>query len=81
MLVSEQIRAARALLGWSARELAERTGLHITTVQRLESGSGPISGNIRSIRRIHSALEAAGTEFIDDYDGPGVRLRAGDNTN
>ena len=74
MLVCEQIRAARALLGWSARELAERSGLHITTVQRMETGSGPISGNIRSIRRIENAFEAAGAEFIDDIDEPGVRL-------
>ena len=80
MLVSEQIRAARAILGWSARELAERAGLHITTVQRMENGSGPITGNIRSIRRIEEALEAAGAEFIDEYDEPGVRLRAAENS-
>ena len=76
MLVSEQIRAARALLGWSARELAERSGLHITTVQRMEKGSGPIAGNNSSIRWIQEALETAGAEFIDDYEEPGVRLRA-----
>ncbi len=64
MLISEQIRAARALLGWSARELADRTGLHSTTVQRMEAGSGLVNGNIRSIRRIQEALEAAG---ITDY--------------
>lgn len=80
MLVSEQIRAARALLGWSARELAERAGLHITTVQRMETGRGPVSGNIRSIRRIQEALEAAGAEFIDDLKEPGVRLRASENS-
>ena len=80
MLASEQIRAGRALLGWSARELAERAGLHITTVQRMETGRGPITGNIRSIRRIQEALEAAGTEFIDDLKGPGVRLRASANS-
>lgn len=79
MLVSEQIRAARALLGWSARELAERAGLHITTVQRMETGQGPVSGNIRSIRRIQEALEAAGTEFLDDNREPGVRLRLSEN--
>lgn len=80
MLISEQIRAARALLGWSARELAERAGLHITTVQRMENGCGPVNGNIRSIRRIQEALEAAGADFIDDDRGPGVRLRAPENT-
>ena len=80
MLVSEQLRAARALLGWSARELAERAGLHITTVQRMETGSGPVNGNIRSMRRIQEALEAAGVEFIDDPKEPGVRLLIVENT-
>ena len=75
MLVSVQIRAARALLGWSARELAERSGLHITTVLRMEKGNGPISGNISSIRWVQEALEAEGAYFIDDYEEPGVRLR------
>ena len=80
MLISEQIRAARALLGWSARELADRAGLHITTVQRMEAGRGPVNGNIRSIRRLQEALEAAGAQFIDDDREPGVRLRASDNS-
>jgi transcriptional regulator with XRE-family HTH domain len=76
MLVCEQIRAARAFVGWSARELAERAGLHITTVQRMETGSGPVIGNISSIRRVQEALEAAGAEFIDDIEKPGVSLHA-----
>ena len=80
MLIREQIRAARALVGWSAGKLAKRAGLHITTVQRMENGSGPVSGNIRSIRRIQDVLESAGTEFIDDVREPGVRLRATKNS-
>lgn len=81
MLVGEQIRAARALLGWSARELAERAELHITTVQRMENSRGPVTGNIRSIRRIEEALETAGAVFVDDDRGSGVCLRASENTN
>ena len=80
MLIRQQIRAARALLGWSARELADRAGLHITTVQRMEMGRGPVNGNIRSIRRLQEALEAAGAQFIDDDREPGVRLRASENS-
>lgn len=76
MLVSEQVRAARAFLGWSARELAERADLHITTVQRMEKGNGAITGNISSIQRVQGALESAGAEFFFDDYGPGVRLRA-----
>lgn len=75
MLFKEQIRAARALLGWSAQELAERSGLHITTVQRMEKGEGMITGNVSSIRWVQEALEDAGAYFIDDREEPGVRLR------
>ena len=80
MLLSAQIRAARALLGMSARALAERAELHITTVQRMEKGNGPVTGNIRSIRRIQLVLEASGAVFIDDDDEPGVRLRGRENS-
>ena len=76
MLICNQIRAARGLLRWSARELAEQAGLHITTVQRIENGNGSVSGNMSSIRRIQEALEEGGIEFIDNIDGPGVRLRS-----
>ncbi len=76
MLVCEQIRAARAFLGWSARELAERAGLHITTVQRMEKGSGAVTGNVSSIQRVQEALEAAGAEFFFQDNGPAVRLRS-----
>ena len=49
MLNSEQIRAARALLGWSARQLAEKSGVQLTTVQRLERGNGLASGTVKTL--------------------------------
>ncbi len=42
MLTSQQIRAARGLLRWSARELAERAGVHLSTVQRMERSDGTV---------------------------------------
>jgi transcriptional regulator with XRE-family HTH domain len=71
----EQIRAARGLLGWSQSALAERAGLSLPTVKRVEAGRGPtVSDEARS--RIQQALEAAGVHFIDENGGgPGVRLR------
>jgi transcriptional regulator with XRE-family HTH domain len=71
-LTGGQIRAGRAFLGWSAKELAEKAGLGLSTVQRAEGaeGSPPITkANLATIR---AALEAAGIEFVD---GDAVRLR------
>ncbi len=73
MLIAQQIRAARGLLGWSARELAESAGVNISTIQRIERVDGPVRGNAGTLRRITDALEGAGVEFLDDGH-PGVRL-------
>ncbi len=74
MLTSDQIRAARALLHWSARELAQSSGVHITTVQRMERGDGPVGGTVQTLAKVQRALEHAGVEFIAQNGGPGVRL-------
>jgi DNA-binding Xre family transcriptional regulator len=76
MITSAQIRAARALLKWSAAQLAEKAGLSWKTVQRLESADELPSTNIRTLDAIKAALEAAGVVFIDrNGGGPGVRFR------
>ncbi len=74
MFTSHQLRAARAILGWSARELAERAGIHITTVQRVERATGPASGNVATHEKIARALEASGIEFLNDDGRRGVVL-------
>ncbi len=75
-LTSAQIRAARALIRWSAEELANHSAVSVTTVRRAElmpSATALTRVNDGAIRR---ALEEAGVEFIDaDKGGPGVRLR------
>ncbi len=67
-MISEQIRATRTLLGWSARQLAEESGVHLTTVQRLERGNGLASGTVMILVRIQDALEDAGVEFTSPHD-------------
>ena len=74
MLTSDQIRVARALLRWSARELAQRSSVHITTVQRMERGDGPVGGMVQTLAKVQRALEGAGVEFTAQDGGPGVRL-------
>ena len=74
MLTSDQIRAARALLRWSARALAQRSGVHITTVQRMERGGGPVGGTVQTLTKVQRTLEDAGVEFTTQVGGPGVHL-------
>ena len=76
MIVASQIRAARALLRWSAHELAAESGVSWTTIQRMEASEGVPSATARNIEKIQKTLQAAGVIFIDENDeGPGVRLR------
>jgi len=80
VITTEQLRAARGLLGWSQSELAARAGLSLPTVKRLEGGFGPnVSDAART--KLQRAIEAAGVEFIDENGGgPGVRLRKPSHT-
>jgi transcriptional regulator with XRE-family HTH domain len=71
-----QIKAARALLGWSQEELAGAANVSIPTIKRLEAGEGPLGGRSETGDKIRKALQAAGVEFIDENGGgAGVRLR------
>jgi predicted transcriptional regulator len=76
MISSNQIRAARALLGISAAELASKAGVTWKTVQRFEAAYGVPPTRSGTLGRVQRALEAAGIEFIGDpVLSPGVRLR------
>ena len=75
MITSDQIRAARALLRWSGKDLAEKTGLGFSTLMRLEVLEGVPSAQAKTLETIQKAFENAGIEFIGTpEDGPGVRL-------
>ena len=75
-LTSAQIRAARALLRWSAEDLARVSTLGVTTIRRAELAEVQTSMTTANDLAVRRALEAAGVEFIDDNGGgPGVRLR------
>jgi hypothetical protein len=75
-LASAQIRAARALLRWSAVDLARQSRLGVNTVRRAEVAEDGISLTAANELAIRSALETAGIVFIDENGGgPGVRLR------
>jgi hypothetical protein len=76
MLSSELLKAARALLRWEQRQLAEASSVSISTVKRLESQPGPITANAVTVAALRRALEEGGVDFIPaNGGGPGVRLR------
>ena len=76
MLSSNQIRAARALLGWSGTYLADLRGVGITTLRRYELQRGIPSANTSVLMMIKKTLESAGIEFTGDpLVNPGVTLR------
>jgi len=80
MITSQQLRAARALLGMDQRALAQVSGLSLPTIQRMEASDGVIRGNVDSLMKLIGALERAGVELIgegavSDKGGRGVRLR------
>jgi hypothetical protein len=75
VITSGQIRAGRALLRWSAQELADHSSVGIATVLRLEQQDGVPSGRSHTLLELQKALETAGVEFIGTpEDAPGVRL-------
>lgn len=73
-LTSEHVRAARALLRWDQKDLAEKSGVPLTSVKRLETKPGPLGAHGRTIAALQVALEVAGITFLNDGE-PGVRMR------
>jgi transcriptional regulator with XRE-family HTH domain len=71
-ITSAQIRAARALLNWSARELAERSGISQSSIHRAERAKAHPSMHEQSLATIKATFERYGVEFLDNS---GVRLR------
>jgi transcriptional regulator with XRE-family HTH domain len=76
MITGAQIRAARAILRWSAETLAKKAGIGIQTVKRMEAVDDVPPGRATTLADVQHSLEAAGIEFISENGGcPGVRLR------
>jgi transcriptional regulator with XRE-family HTH domain len=80
MITSQQMRAARALLGLDQRQLAELAGLSLPTIQRMEASDGQVRGVVDTLVKVISALEGAGIELLGENApstgvGRGVRLR------
>jgi len=80
MITSQQMRAARALLGLDQRQIAELAGLSLPTIQRMEASDGQVRGVVDTLVKVITALEGAGIELLGENApssgvGRGVRLR------
>jgi len=80
VLTAAQLKAARALVGWEQRTLAEASGISVPTIQRMEASNGNVRGVVDTLTKVMTALENAGVEFIHEGmvshgGGRGVRLR------
>lgn len=75
------MRAARALAGIDQKTLAERAGVSLPTIQRMEASDGVVRGVVDTLVKVIQALDAAGVELIGDNQtsdggGRGVRLKS-----
>ena len=80
MITAAQMRAARALAGIDQKTLAERAGVSLPTIQRMEASDGVVRGVVDTLVKVIHALEMSGVELIADNQasvegGRGVRLR------
>ena len=72
-----QLRAARALLGWSQERLSEASGVSVPTIKRLEPGEGIVQTRVETLEKLRHALEAQGVSFTNGGE-PGVKLKRKD---
>jgi len=80
MITAAQMKAARALLGWDQKVMAQASGLSLPTIQRMEASEGNVRGTVDSLVKVIEAFERGGIELIAEGavssdGGRGVRLK------
>ena len=74
MVTPREVRAARAFLGWTRQQLADRAVVALNTVIRLEQGV--VDSRSSTLEAVRRALEAAGIEFLSlREESEGIRVR------
>ncbi len=76
-LLAKHLKAARLWLDWDQKTLAEKAGVSLPTIQRMEASDGQVRGHYDNVQSVRGALEKAGIEFLVG-DAPGVRLHSQD---
>jgi predicted transcriptional regulator len=74
-ITAAQFRGARAMLGMSQADVADKAKVSVPTIKRLEAGDGPLRGTYETVAAVIGVLEAAGAEFTNG-DTPGVKINA-----
>jgi len=74
------MKAARVLLGWDQKAMAQASGLSLPTIQRMEASEGNVRGTVDSLVKVIEAFERGGIELIAEGavspdGGRGVRLK------
>ncbi len=80
MITAAQMRAARALIGIDQQTLADRAGVSLPTIQRMEASQGNVRGVVDTLMKVVQAFEHAGVELIGENTpslgaGRGVRFK------
>ena len=80
MMTAAQMRAARALVGIDQAQLAEKSGVSLPTIQRMETSGGTVRGVVQTLERVIDAFDRLGVVLIGDNvdsrdGGRGVRLK------
>jgi transcriptional regulator with XRE-family HTH domain len=73
MITPRQCKAARALLGWTQAELAEKAKLTLDTVSRFEQGKSDTRG--QAMIKMEAAVRQAGIKLLASEGGEGEGLR------
>ncbi|MGD0866505.1 MAG: helix-turn-helix transcriptional regulator [Rhizomicrobium sp.] len=73
MITACQIRAARALLGWSQQDLADKSVISVNAIRRLETGH--VDPRLSTVTAVQKAIVKAGVVLLSNGDmGEGVRF-------
>ena len=75
---SIQIKAGRALLGWSQADLANRSGIARATVARIEALM--MLPRLDTVGKLRQAFKDGGVIFQDDDVGNGFTIVVSDKT-
>jgi DNA-binding LacI/PurR family transcriptional regulator len=61
------------MLKWAAHDLAERSGVSLSTIKRMQAADGVPPVSAKSLELAQRAIEEAGVKFTNG-DEPGVKM-------
>ncbi|MDF0584946.1 helix-turn-helix domain-containing protein [Bradyrhizobium yuanmingense] len=67
LVIMQQIKAARALLGWGQDDVAIKSDVAISTIRRLEASGGPLCARFDTIAKIRRTFEEAGIDLAVNH--------------